>query len=118
MKKRLDGLIWTGLGISLLIALFLSPYASSSPDGLEKVAEMKGFKDKGEGWTFWRHAPLREYAIPWIRNEKASKAVSGLIGTLAIFLIVFGVGKWMSKPRIKRPQTGCIKPPDPDRRPE
>ena len=46
MKKRLDGLIWIGLGISLLMALFLSPYASSSPDGLEKVAEIKDSKTK------------------------------------------------------------------------
>jgi cobalt/nickel transport protein len=39
MKNQLRGFLWIGLGVSLLLALFLSPFASSSPDGLEKVAE-------------------------------------------------------------------------------
>ena len=90
MKKRLDGFILIGLGVSLLLALALSPLASSQPDGLEKVAETKGFAEKRGGWTLWRYAPLPDYAIPWIKNEKISTALSGFIGTVAIFLIVFG----------------------------
>ena len=97
MRKRLDGLIWIGLGVSLLLALFFSPFASSSPDGLEKVAEMKGFKEKGEAWKFWKHAPLPDYALPWIKNEKVSTALSGLLGTLAIFLIALGLGKLLKR---------------------
>jgi cobalt/nickel transport protein len=97
MKRRLDGLIWIGLGVSLLLALFLSPFASSSPDGLEKVAEMKGFSEKGEGWKVWKYAPFSEYAIPWIKNEKVSTALSGLIGTLAIFFIAMGIGKLIKR---------------------
>lgn len=93
MKRRLDGFIWIGLGVALLLALFLSPFASSSPDGLEKVAETKGFLEKGEEWTFWRYAPFSDYSIPWIKNEKVSTALSGLIGTLAIFLIALGIGE-------------------------
>jgi cobalt/nickel transport protein len=97
MKRRLDGFIWVGLGISLLLAFFLSPFASSSPDGLEKVAETKGFLEKGESWKVWKHAPFSDYSISWIKNEKVSTALSGLIGTLAIFLIVIGIGKLMKK---------------------
>jgi cobalt/nickel transport protein len=98
MKRRLDGFIWVGLGISLLLALFLSPFASSSPDGLEKVAETKGFAEKGESWKLWKHAPFSDYAIPWIKNVKVSTALSGLIGTLAIFFIAFGLGKLIKRP--------------------
>ncbi len=98
MKSRYDGFIWVGLGIALLMALFLSPLASPSPDGLEKVAEEKGFAGKGKAWELWKHAPLRHYAIPWIRNEKISTALSGLIGTAAIFFIALGVGKLLKKP--------------------
>jgi len=94
MKRRLDGLIWIGLGVSLLLALFLSPFASSSPDGLEKVAETKGFSEKGK---VWKYAPFSEYAIPWIKNEKVSTALSGLIGALAIFFIAMGVGKLIKR---------------------
>jgi cobalt/nickel transport protein len=98
MKRWFDGFVWIGLGISILLALFLSPYASSTPDGLEKIAKVKGFSDKGEGWKVWRHAPFSDYAIPWIKNEKVSTAISGLIGTLGIFFIVFGLGKLIKKP--------------------
>lgn len=98
MKRRLHGFILIGLGLSLLMALFLSPFASSSPDGLEKVARMKGFAGKGEGSTFWKYAPLPDYAIPWIKNEKISTAVSGLTGTLSIFFIVLGIGRLLKKP--------------------
>ena len=115
MKKRLEGLIWMGLGFSLLMALFLSPFASPSPDGLEKVAETKGFKDRGEGWTLWKHAPLKDYALPWIKGEKASKAVAGVIGTLAIFLIGYGVGKWLRKPQAKEARINSKHPRNPDR---
>lgn len=97
MKTRREGSVWIGLGVALLLALFLSPFASSSPDGLEKVAEQKGFAEKGKEWQAWRHAPLREYTVPWIRNERLSTAVSGLIGTLAIFMIAFGFGKLLKK---------------------
>jgi len=97
MKRRPDGFIWIGLGVSLLLALFLSPFASSSPDGLEKVAETKGFLGKGEEWTLWKHAPFSDYTIPWIKNEKVSTALSGLIGTFAIFLITLGIGRLIKK---------------------
>lgn len=97
MKRRLDGFILIGLGVSLLLALFLSPFASSSPDGLEKVAETKGFSEKGEGWKLWKYAPLSDYAFPWIKNEEVSTALSGLVGTLAIFFIVLGIGRFIKK---------------------
>jgi cobalt/nickel transport protein len=97
MKRRLNGFVYIGLGFSLLVALLLSPFASTSPDGLEKVAETKGFLEKGKGWTFWRHAPFSDYSLPWIENEKVSTALSGLIGTLAIFFIAIGIGKAIKK---------------------
>jgi cobalt/nickel transport protein len=102
MNERFNGLIWIGVGVSLLMALFLSPFASSSPDGLEKVAEMERFKERGEGWKLWKYAPLPDYAIPWIGSEKVSKAISGLSGTVAVFLIAFGFGKWMKRSPLKK----------------
>jgi cobalt/nickel transport protein len=104
MKSHLDGFILIALGISLLLALFLSPYASTSPNGLEKVAEEKGFSEKGKGSIFWRHAPLSDYTFPWIKNEKVSTALSGLIGTLAIFFIALGIGRLIKKSPTKSPK--------------
>ncbi len=102
MNRRFDGYVWIGLGLTLLLALLLSPFASTAPDGLEKVAETKGFAEKGESWKFWKHAPLPDYSLPWIRNEKGSKALSGLIGTLAIFFIALGIGKLMKRTPMKK----------------
>jgi len=96
-KRRFNGFVWIGLGVALLVALFLSPFASTSPDGLEKVAEMRRFSEEGERWKFWKHAPLSNYSLPWIKNEKASTALSGLIGTIAIFFITIGIGKAIKK---------------------
>jgi cobalt/nickel transport protein len=97
MKRRPDGYIWIVLGICLLLALFLSPFASTSPGGLEKVAEIKGFAEKARTLKFWSHAPLSHYTLPWIKDEKISTAVSGLIGTFAIFFIAMGIGKLIKK---------------------
>ena len=110
MKKPLEGLIWIGLGLSLLMALFLSPHGSPSPDGLEKVAETRGFKDREESSALWRYALLKDYALPWIRDEKISKAISGFIGTLAIFFIGLGVGKCLKRSRTKEEQTDSTHP--------
>ncbi|RPJ10722.1 MAG: hypothetical protein EHM36_02945 [Deltaproteobacteria bacterium] len=89
-------MIWIGLGVSLLLVLFLSPLASSSPDGLEKVAQTEGFKEKGETWQPWK-APLAGYTIPGIKKEVVSTALSGLLGSLAIFLVALGLGKMLRK---------------------
>ena len=97
MKNQLKGFLWIGFGVSLLLALFLSPFASSSPDGLEKVAEQQGFAEKGGSWTLWRYTPFRDYAIPGIKNEKLATALAGFIGTAAIFMIAIGLGKTLKK---------------------
>ena len=99
MKSRFNGFVWLVLGLSLLMALFLSPFASSSPDGFEKIAQTKGVSQQGKQRNLWNHAPLRGYAIPWIENEKMSTAFSGVIGTLSIFLTSLGIGKLMRKKR-------------------
>ena len=103
MVRPLRGFIWVGLGVCLLLALFLSPFASSSPDGLEKVAETKGFAEKGEGGAFWKYAPIPDYAIPWIKDEWISTAASGLVGTLAIFFIAWGLGMLLAAGREAAP---------------
>ena len=99
MKKRLEGMIWIGLGVSLGVALFLAPFGSSAPDGLERTAQTIGLEQKARVWSFWK-APLSGYAIPAvlrIANEKISTALSGLLGTLAIFLMALGLGKLLRK---------------------
>lgn len=78
------------LGFALAIALFLSPFASSWPDGLDRVAKDLGFFEKGEGAEVLK-APIPDYKFPGLDSEGLSTALSGSIGTIAMFGIGFGV---------------------------
>jgi cobalt/nickel transport system permease protein len=80
--------IWTfGLGIAALLAV-LSPLASAHPDGLEWVAEQKGFLETAR-------APLYnlipDYVFPGISNEALATIVAGIIGMLIVFGVAIGV---------------------------
>lgn len=91
--------IITGLAIALFLAIFISPFASSDPDGLEKVAEDKGFMEQaeGEGVTSWESSPVPDYAVPGIKNEKIATGLAGLIGTVIIFFIGVFFAKVLNK---------------------
>ncbi|MER6029339.1 energy-coupling factor ABC transporter permease [Streptomyces sp. NPDC001851] len=72
--------LWvTGLVTSLVLAGFVSFYASSSPDGLEKVAHDKGIDKKEE-----KHAsagsPLADYGVRNVSNARLSGGLAGVIG--------------------------------------
>jgi len=76
-----------GLLLALVIALF-SPLASPHPDGLERVAEDKGFLDRA------KEAPYQlipDYLFPGIENEQLATIVAGLLGTLVMFGVGFGL---------------------------
>jgi cobalt/nickel transport protein len=76
-----------GLLVAVGLALFVSPFASSSPDGLEKVAGDKGFLQTARDHLF-ADGPLAGYAVKGIDNQRLGTGVSGLIGVL----VTFGVG--------------------------
>lgn len=80
--------IWFLLILAVVLAVFLSPFASSLPDGLEKVAEDYGFIDQGEEVI---QSPLPDYAIPGMANEKLSTALAGIVGTLLTLAVVYGI---------------------------
>jgi cobalt/nickel transport protein len=85
-----------GLIIALAIAMFLSPLASTFPDGLEKVAHDIGFVNKSEQGHFFK-ALLPDYIFPGIKNEQLATSLSGLLGTLTIFAIGFSVALLLKK---------------------
>jgi len=73
MKK----IIFLALAIAVLAAFF----ASSNPDGLEKVAHKLGFIEKGTSGN----SIMTDYRFPLIHNSGISTAVAGVTGTLLIF---------------------------------
>ena len=81
--------IFWGLLVALGLAIFVSPFACPWPDGLEKVAETLGFLQKGEISYF--KAPIPDYVFPGIENELLATSISGLIGTIIMFGVGYGV---------------------------
>jgi hypothetical protein len=76
-----------GLLVAIGLALIVSGFASSAPDGLEKVAEDKGFLETAHDHVF-ADGPLADYSVKGVDNERLSTGLSGLIGVL----ITFGIG--------------------------
>jgi len=67
--------------VTLFLAGVLSFYASSSPDGLEKVAERIGFIDTAKEHAI-DESPLADYGVKGVDNERVSVGLSGIIGVL------------------------------------
>ncbi|MFE5615327.1 energy-coupling factor ABC transporter permease [Streptomyces sp. NPDC056463] len=75
-----------GVAAALLLAGFVSFYASASPDGLEKVAADKGF-DKNVEEHAAADSPLADYGVKGIDTARLSGGLAGVIGvgvTLAV----------------------------------
>ena len=86
--KQLKKYWWVaGLLLALSVALF-SPLASPHPDGLERVAEDKGFLDRAKDATF---TIIPDYVFPGIGNEQAATIAAGLVGTLVVFGLCYGL---------------------------
>jgi cobalt/nickel transport system permease protein len=81
-------LLGYGLVVSLGLVLFISPFASSWPDGLEKVAEAIGFGSAAPSASLIP-SPLADYGVPGIASPGFSTILAGSIGTLIAFVLSF-----------------------------
>ena len=72
--------------LSILIAVLAAFFASSNPDGLEKVAETLGFIERGAE----RSSAMTDYSMPFISQEGISTSIAGILGifiTLGLFWV-------------------------------
>ncbi|MFJ3925525.1 energy-coupling factor ABC transporter permease [Streptomyces sp. NPDC090022] len=95
--------LWaTGLATALVLAGIVSFYASTSPDGLEKVAADQGIdakvkedEEKPEGERAYEHAsagsPLADYTVKDVDDERLSGGLAGTIGVGATVAVGTGV---------------------------
>ena len=79
------------LALAVGLATALSPYASSSPDGLERVADDKAFLDRGELHPLQQDSPIPDYAFPGVENERVATGLAGFLGSLGVFLLGSGL---------------------------
>ena len=79
-----------GVLVALLLAGVVSYYASSAPDGLDRVAG-----DHGLAETEREHAadgsPLADYKARGVENDRLATAVAGVPGGLVVLLLFGGL---------------------------
>ncbi|HWM15023.1 MAG TPA: PDGLE domain-containing protein [Microbacterium sp.] len=80
------------LAIALVIACVVSIWASSSPDGLEFVAESTGFLGAAQD-SATAGSPLADYGVVLIDNPWLSVALAGAIGCAVTFALAWLVGR-------------------------
>jgi len=90
INRRDYTFILTGIIAVLVIAMFVSVFASSFPDGLEKVAENLGFIDKAEEIVPESIFLIPDYVFGAVDNELWQTSLAGMAGVL-IILAVFGL---------------------------
>ena len=84
---------WVVAGVLIsLIVVFLSPFASASPDGLERVAENLGFLDRAQPAPY---EIIPDYTVPFLGETALSTIVAGVIGLIVVGIIVVLLGQRM-----------------------
>jgi len=81
-KLSTNKFVAAGFLVAALLAGGASYYASSHPDGLEKVAEDIGFIDSAKDSAV-AGSPLADYGIKGIDNARVSGGLAGILGIIA-----------------------------------
>jgi cobalt/nickel transport system permease protein len=113
-RRRLPlfAFIAIGLATAAALVIFVAPRASSSPDGLEKVAADKGI-DAGARDHSLGASPFADYGTSGIDDATIGTVVAGLVGIAATFVVcaalVYAVRRRRSPPA--SPATPITSPP-------
>ncbi len=78
--------------VSIFVGGIVSLLASSSPDGLEKVATMQGFLQLEKHLI---PGLFPDYQVSFIGNESVATSLAGIIGAGGIFIFLFFLGKYL-----------------------
>jgi cobalt/nickel transport system permease protein len=85
------GLGWAAVGLILAVAVtMLAPLASPHPDGLERVAQDQGFLAAAKDAPF---EIIPDYVLPGLPNQALATIGAGIVGTLIVAGVAFGVAR-------------------------
>ncbi|MDX3851319.1 energy-coupling factor ABC transporter permease [Streptomyces sp. AK02-01A] len=100
--------VWaTGLVTALVLAGFVSFYASANPDGLEKVAADKGIDAKTEP-HHTADSPLADYGVRDISDARISGGLAGVIGVGSTVVVGSGIFWAVRRRRTDAGATGSV----------
>lgn len=88
-----SGILRYGLLAALGLAVFVAPFASPWPDGLEAVAAKLGFAQQETPAVL--HAPAPDYRWPGIHSAAGATALAGALGTLLVFGLALLLGRML-----------------------
>ena len=83
-----------GLLAAAAVVIVLAPFASSDPDGLERVAIDTGFAEQGTEASF---QILPDYSVPFLGDSAASLIVAGLVGVALLFAGMWLLGRVLAR---------------------
>ena len=77
-------------GLIALVVVFLSPFASADPDGLERVAGDLGFLELARPASY---QILPDYTVPFLGETALSTILAGVIGLIVVGVITILVAR-------------------------
>lgn len=99
MRASTRILVIVGLALAIGLGTAVSPFASSSPDGLERVATDEGFIESSQPASIQESSPIPGYAFPGVRDERIATGLAGFLGTLVAFAIGYGIAAALARRR-------------------
>jgi len=95
-----EGLLVYGFLLALGLALFVGPFASPWPDGLDKTASLLGFEHRAAALP----APLAGYQVPGISSAAAATALAGAAGTVVVSFCSWWLASLLAPARTEESQ--------------
>ncbi|HEX7094334.1 MAG TPA: PDGLE domain-containing protein [Acidimicrobiales bacterium] len=97
-RKRILGFVAAGLLVAFVAAGVVSWFASSSPDGLERVAADQGFATTEREHRF-AGTPFADYSTQGVDDDRLSGSVAGVVGVALAFGVSCGAVLMLRKLR-------------------
>lgn len=108
MRRSVWAIVFVGLMIALFAAGVLSYYASSEPDGLERVAEDHGFLGNAVD-SANAAIPTADYGIAGVDDERLSVGLAGVLGVAVMAVVAFGLFWLLARGRTADAQPAATK---------
>jgi hypothetical protein len=93
---RLRLFVVLAVAVAVGLATAVAPFASSSPDGLERVAQQHGFAEHGRERG---DSPVPGYAFPGIHDERLATGAAGFTGTIVVLAAGWGLMALLGRSR-------------------